>query len=535
MISIATTIQELSENNSGHWGIVQSEGAEALETDEDRLADLQGDRHIGFLHLRCGADSKLVHADTGESCDLNKLDDRMDHLIEESRRDGRRLARCLLTRLGDLSPDEQCLVLRLSRSVRDRTPDFKLQTIVSGKWNFFRVQEYWRRHYASTLSPALDRKHVIFNDRLSPQTILARLVGGKLVSEPLDRFEEACLQVLEEASNGDGFLLDHIISSLTTQHLRLEAIESVFAQVPESGEVVDEFQRRATRLGAGAWEILQAIIQRQLSCRQIGDPDAEDLRLAGFTKQHCVGNQQCLALSSPLVERLLRQNWALISSGRSPVDPGQDLTRTIFGINTAAYRTVAEIENTLRNLVVLSLNRNGDWHQQVSTVKTLAYDGGGISHELLGLARKIQEVCLPPTEVSAPQPPIPPEVTPESGQTPEAGAATRKPKQVTLIEAARNWRERNQLNTVLQLSHDSLIYFFTTEGLASILANEKQDIYAKAVRPFFPNKHELHTFLEHYTAIRAAVAHNQPISLSTLKRVEMMRNDLNRRIYQAQG
>ena len=535
MTSLIASLQTLSGNMSGHWGIVQSEGAQPLDNDLACISDLQGDRHVGFLHLRCGQSTKLTQVDTGEAWDLNKLDDRLDRLIAEARTDGRRLARCLVTRFGDLSLDDECLVLRLSRAVRDRTPDFKLQTIVSGTWNFFRVQEHWRRHYAGTLSPALDRKHVLFHERQDFQSILSRLLRAKLVSEPLDRFQEVCVDVLAEASGGDAFLLDYIISSLTSQHQRLEALESVFAQVPDSGEVVDEFRRRASRLGPGAWNALLSILLRQISCRLVGDPDAEDLRLAGFTTVHCIGNNQCMAPASPLAERLLRQNWSLIAAGKPPVDPGHDLARPILALNTAAYRTVAEIENTLRNLVVLSLNQTGDWHQQVAGVKTLPYDGGEISHELLGLARKIQEVCLPPTEIPAPQPPKLPEAAPESNPAPEAAPVAKKPKQITLLEAAKNWRERNRTNTVLQLSHESLIYFFTSEGLASLLANEKQDIYARAVRPFFPSKHELATFLEHYVAIRAAVAHNQPISLSTLKRLQTMRDDLDRRIYQAQG
>lgn len=534
MISTIADFAALSENNSGHWGIVQSEGTKPLENDKDRLTDLRGDRHTAFLHLQCGKQPKLSYRETDEPCDLNKLDDRLDQFIAEAKGENRHLARCLVTGFGELSTEDECVVLRLSRAVRDRTADLKLQTIVSGRWNFYRIQEHWRRHLANTLSPALDRKHILFHGRQDLPNISSQLLKANLVSEPNDRFEEVCLQVLAEASGGDAFILDHIISSLTTQRLRLEALESVFAQVPDSGEVVDEFRRRATRLGSGAWEILHAILHHELSCRPIGDPDAEDLRLAGFITVRSVGNQQCLAPASPLAERLLRQNWALIAPGKPPVDPGHDLARPTLALNIAAYRTVAEIENTLRNLVVLSLNRDRDWVQQVAGVKTLAHDGGEISHELLGLARKIQEVCLPPTEVPGQQPPPAEAALAEPNSTTEALAVAKKAKQVTLLEAAQNWRERNRANTVLQLSHESLIYFFTTEGLASLLANEKQGIYAKAVRPFFPNKHELATFLEHYVAMRAAVAHNQPISLATLKRLETMRADLDRRIYQAQ-
>ena len=336
------------------------------------------------------------------------------------------------------------------------------------------------------------------------------------------------------SSSASAFLLDYIISSLTTQHQRLEALESIFTQVSDSGEVADELRRRAKRLGPNGWQILLNLLQRQVACHPLTDADAEDLRLMSLVRLHQVGNSLCVLPASPLVERSLRQNWSYIAAGQPPVDPGYDLARPILALNIAAYRTVAEIENTLRNLLILTLNqqKSGDWQKQVAGVKTLAHDGGEISHELLGLARKIQEVCLPFTETPPPVPKAT-EGPPEPGSPAESTPLAKKPKQITLIEAAKNWRDRNRTNTVLQISHESLIYFFTTEGLASLLANEKQDIYAKAVRPFFPNKHELATFLEHYVAIRAAVAHNQPISLSTLRRLETMRDDLERRIYQA--
>ncbi len=52
---------------------------------------------------------------------------------------------------------------------------------------------------------------------------------------------------------------------------------------------------------------------------------------------------------------------------------------------------------------------------------------------------------------------------------------------------------------------------------------------------YYPNKHELITFLEYYVAIRAAVAHNQPINLATLQRLETMRDDLEKRISHGQS
>ncbi len=184
-------------------------------------------------------------------------------------------------------------------------------------------------------------------------------------------------------------------------------------------------------------------------------------------------------------------------------------------------------------MLVLSLSAGSSWTERINQVKTLARDSEGMENELLGLAREIQNVLAPYlAEVSV------------EGSTQKAeqnalrsGGVNdlRKQKQVPLIDAANDWRSRNHLSTALDLSDDSLIYFITTEGLVSILVNEKQGIYPAAIKPFFPNKHELITFLEHYVAIRAAVAHNQPITLITLRRLEDMREDLEKRIYRSQS
>jgi hypothetical protein len=549
MNATAWALEALSANTAGHWGVVRTAGAEPIADTDPEFRKLHGDRHVACLHLQCRVIGQLHRPvclacrETGEvhqpgiptNFPASELDRHLDHLLAASRSDGRRLARLLITDFDAFSPENQCVILRLSRAVRDRTSDVKLQTIVWGAWNFFRVQRYWRKYLANTFSPAPDRNHVHFGIPHCIETIRSKLLRRNLVPAHLDRFHEVCVEVLHETTGGDAILLDYIIRSLAARHLSLSELESVLLQALNSEELITELERRCKGLSPTAWSILAGVLQRTIACYPQDDPDLEDLRLAGLVALRPAGGNNWLVSAEPLVDRVFRHNWGYLARGQHLVDSGLDLAWPLLALNTAAYRTISEIENTLRNVLVLSLKQQSpdDWTQQIQGVRTLAHDGGEIPNELLGLARQIREACLPFVQTPSESQSKPVEAARATEPPPAHDTTQKKTKQTSLVEAAKDWRRRNQSNTVLQLADDSLIYYFTTEGLASLLVNEKQNIYARAIRPYFPNKHELATFLEHYIAIRAAVAHNQPITLSTFKRLDTMRDDLNRRLCQA--
>lgn len=226
---------------------------------------------------------------------------------------------------------------------------------------------------------------------------------------------------------------------------------------------------------------------------------------------------------------------------------GKDLARPNVALNTAAYKLVSKIETTLRNLIVLSLGGDSGWTDRINQVKTLARDSDGIENELLGLARVILNASTPyignvdasptATNITTDAPHVAAENTTNIiADAPHVAAENKvkRPRQIPIVDSAKEWRSRNHLNTAIDLAGDSLVYFITTEGLASILVNEKQRIYPDAVKRFFPNKPELTTFLEHYVAIRAAVAHNQPITLGTLRRLQELKENLEKRLYLSQ-
>lgn len=562
--SAAEAIRSLSVGDGGHWGIVTENPV--LHSGNDVLsAKLGEDRRAVVARFECTSKGDIINLDTGYRFPLDDLQPQLDDLFREITQSRHKdIVRCVFSSFDNLSVDEQCTVLRVTRGVREEQNELRMQTVVTGAWNLFRVQEHWRIHYHE-ISPVPDRKHVFFDGPRTVDDIRAKLRAAELISNPPSDHETTCADMLLEVTGGDAFLLDYIVDSLVAQQYRLDRLESAIAQTIESAEVVDEFARRCTRLNSTSWRLLTAIANQQFVSVRYNDSDAEDLRLQGLVNTRVVGGLNiCLSLRSVIVDALLRAKWPIWASDQPSIYDGKDLARPNVALNTAAYRLISQIETALRNLLVLSLSSDSHWTVRIDQVKALARDSDGIGNELLGLVREIQNALAPyvgDTEANALAKPIQPEATEvstkaentllpglddvevdesakqtiaETTRHPSTDKTLKKPKQSTVLEKAENWRSRNHANTALDLAGDSLIYFITSEGLVSILANEKQGIYPVAVERFFPNKAELSTFLEHYIAIRAAVAHNQPITLGTLRRLENMREDLEKRLYRAQ-
>ncbi len=531
MNALKTALEALSSNQSGHWGIVSDVGGEPLIYSDRNFLELQGERHVSTLHLNCGADNILMEGEQTLNCDFSTLKERLNNFVTEAINDGRRTARCVVIQFGNLSVEAQCSVIRASRAIREKSSTLTFQTIVIGSWNFFHLQEFWRKNH-DAVSPAGDGRNVFFQGDPTHEDILNRLISAKLIADPASYFDKVCADMLSEFTSGDACFLEYIFSSLKTQRYHLESIESVFAQTAASGELADILKRRTETLSPEAWKLLLFILNHQFASRPAGDIHTEELRLSGLCVARLAGTQRRLAIKSPMVERILRSNWIYIAPHQPSVYRGNDLARTGVALNTAAYRLVALIENTLRNLIVLSLSKQEDWKQKLDCVHADTPVNQVFSNELLVILRQILEssglrdVAFDEALQAALK----------ATETETHGALTqpKKPK-LSVIESARDWQLRTGKSTTLELASDSLVYFFTTASLNTILLNEKQKIYPQAIQSIFPDKHELINMLEQYRVIRDAVAHNQPLSLATVKRLEDMYTDIEKRICQSQA
>jgi len=89
--------------------------------------------------------------------------------------------------------------------------------------------------------------------------------------------------------------------------------------------------------------------------------------------------------------------------------------------------------------------------------------------------------------------------------------------QKTIFDSAENWQNRQRENHAFELSHDNLMHFLTTGELVGVLESKKSGLHGTG-KPF--TKKNLMAALDEYIAIRSAVAHNQPIKLSTISRLD---------------
>jgi hypothetical protein len=525
--SVTEALRTLFSGQSGHWGIAIERGV--MRTSCDLILSELNENLRGLVRcFRCDHNSVIQNVASGQIFQIAELPQLLDSVVRDADQSKPNdVLRWIFSDFHLLSVDEQCGVLRITRGLREEQTDLRIQTVVIGTWNFFRLQEHWKKNYRDA-SPVPDRKHVFFKGGCETGDIQSKLHMSELISSRPSNFEDTCVEMLLEATGGDEFLIDYIVDCLSSQRQRLDHVESAIAQTIDSAHVAEEFQKRCKRLTGEGWRLLRLILNQQFFNVAENSSDAEDLRLEGIVESRRTGGLNvCLSLRSVIVDTILRAKWRVWASDQPPVYEGRDLARPNTALNTAAYRLISKIETTLRNVVILSLGANSAWTERIVNVKTGAYSAEGAESEFTGLVRQLQNALAPYLGDMTLNTASEAERFPEGVDSNNA----KRSKQITLIQAAENWRERNHDNTMLDLAGNSLIYFITTEGLVNILRN--REIYSSAIKPFFPEKAELGTFLEHYVAIRGAVAHNQPITLDTLSRLEDMRESLEKRLYLA--
>jgi len=531
MNALQETLRGLSESKSGHWGIVRT--VDHYSMDAVVAKECEGGRHVALLHLKAVADAGLRDMSTQEAFEAESLDERLERFVVGAKEDGQTMIRCVITNFDKLSVDGQCLVFRKTRAVREAARNFTLQTVVCGSWNFFRMQDYWKKHLSS-LSPVPDRKQVFFDGTRGREAVLEMLREAGCVSYPPSHLEEVCAEALLEVTGGDLFLLSYIVGLIRTQRQRLEDFETVIGHVREAGEVSDEIFNRAKRMGPGAWAILSTVVRQQVVTRPERDIDAEELRLGGFIAVRPFGGSRVLVLASPLIESILRDRWNHLAPDMPPVYQGGDLACPILALNTAAHRIIAQVENMLRNLVIVVLSKPGvsDWSDEMRKIKTGAYVPSDEPNENTTMLKRILAAVSPHEPVQLPPQEPNVDIQQSEAKALDVAIVPRRPK-ISIIESAEDWRQRQLDCTALHLSNPSLIYFLTTEDLVKSFLNKS--LYNDAWKRFFPKRDELETFLEHYVVIRSATAHNQPITLTTLKRLEMLRDDLQGRICRSES
>lgn len=524
MSALHSLVRSISSNSKGHWGIIEPTSP---PISSDQVDQLKGASSVAFLHFKACRDELVLRSEIDELV-IGDLGSYLETLIKGLAGGAQRTVRILVSSFHLLSTEDQCSVVRQTRSIRESCANVSVQTILHGSWNIYRLQEYWKAHLSDT-SPAPDRKHIFFKEETDVFCLLDRLSKAGCISYGPTPIDQIGAKAILEITGGDSFFVDYIIDALRAQQLGLSEFETIIDQLYEAGTIQDAIKSRLTTVSPDGWSIIDAILKNQFTRRPHQDADTEDLRLLGIIKLRRAGTSSILTIASPIIERILRNRWTYFAPFRKPIYNGPDLARPILALNTAAYQYVFEIENVLRNLIILVLESSSSlgWQGQIKSIKAGPRSDGDDSDPHTVLLERILSVVqrLSPTRA------IDNMQEAERTQEPtleDDKPVITKPKNISIVESAENWRSRQLNSPALELSHASLIYFFTTENIVKSFFSKP--LYQEVWGKHFPEKDEFITLIQNYITIRAAVAHNQPVNLKTIHRLMMIQDDLQKLI-----
>lgn len=188
------------------------------------------------------------------------------------------------------------------------------------------------------------------------------------------------------------------------------------------------------------------------------------------------------------------------------ISPPEYLCFDRKAISTEAYRRIARIENMLRNLIVSEYySKNGtDLYDNLKAITLNSY----ISEDQENLIKLVLFHVRSELRINFEN-----EIT----KTNDEKLSFTNPSKTDLLKDAQNWQKRQRENHAVELSQDNIMHFLTTESLGKVLNYKKSGFHGD--KKMF-KKELLTTIMDEYTIIRSAVAHNQPIKLSTISRLD---------------
>lgn len=207
-----------------------------------------------------------------------------------------------------------------------------------------------------------------------------------------------------------------------------------------------------------------------------------------------------LEIASPVIEAVIRKYEPSCKSDRTASSDEVCFRRN--SIATAAYGRVADIENLLRNVIVEEFrSQNGrDWMVKLAETKTRGNYQEDLEEIIQSLLRKnysLEPIVAEPTKSEI--------------------EINRKHRDVTILDSAKEWQLRQRNNHAVSLHNDNLMHFLTTESLIGVLEGKRNKFYGE---DGIFNRENLLNALGEYASIRSAVAHNQPIKLSMILKLD---------------
>ncbi len=506
MKDLEQTISRIRNGGKGLWGFECPEGAKFnpevfLEDDGIHCA-------VEFIFVRDGSGGRYFEAHEMPievGLELKAIAMRGKKKACER---GVEKVRIVITEFHMAREDEQYDILREARRIQESERSVGFQFIVCGRWSHYLSKTYHGTQYGSSTSPPTDSKNAYQISYATEEEILAELCSRAIIGRiPTDLDRIGCAFLLEQ-TGGDWFLIQQAVEAVERVGSSpwTDSIEQIVGELESSPEVFEEATRRLRLARDGARTELLRLLRTRRLLRPVGSNEAEILWLAGLVRKTRVpGGNLMLEIASPVIDAVIRNHESCDENYM--VALSREICYCRNSIAMAAYRRVAELENLLRSVIVAEwrLRYGNEWSDRLADIKTRAHDHEELEERIRSLLRK--EYNIEPNGLA------------QASSNNGIAEISPKRKSATVLASARDWQQRQRENHAVDLQNDNIMHFLTTESLIGIFESKASQFHGDG--QMF-KKAELLTAMAEYAAIRSAVAHNQPIKMSMITKLDAL-------------
>jgi hypothetical protein len=500
----------LNNDRKGIWPLVYPLSA---SLDADQFATSPAGVETNILYVVKGSGG-IQLSDGEHDRSVSDFSEIVARCVEEAEENGRQSIRVVVMDFHDAPVVEQCALIKKARSVQESTTSISCQFVFCGQWSYYAFRSAYREIHGHTISPPTQSKDILQVTPWCANDVLKLLDERRLMGAYPSDIELVASEFLVEQTAGAKFLIYQAVAHMEELGGNWTSnIEQVLDELAEAPVVTTAVSESIHSLDAHQKSELTKLLRVQRLIRDVDSIDAEQLWLAGLVQRWDLGSgRQCIQIAGPLINTVVRR--FLHSEATGSVAIPEDLCFEREAISTAAYRRIAQIENMLRNLIVSQwyAERDNNWYQNLGGIKTVSRD--------LEEREELRELLAAVVRSELAACGLAPESSTIDHTTP-AGPPKRRPQE-SLLDSARDWQRRQHDDHSVELARNNLMHFLTTESLKNVLVNKRNGLHGKD-KPF--RKEFLVAAFEEYVAIRSAVAHNQPLKLSTISRLD----DLHRK------
>lgn len=510
MIKNVEWLGRLNRDSKGIWGISNQinskRGAKCVDETVPQNCESEN------LFVVSTQDGGKLQLDNGGLL-CNRIKTFSDSTLDSAKEFDRTFVRLIIQGFHNASKEFQCALIKESRAIQESSTDIAIQFVFCGHWSYYDFCINYQELHGQTSSPAAEFKNFLYVPEISLKEVKSLLMNERLISSQITEVENVACKYLLESTSGNEFIIDTAIQYLKDNGGSLiENVEKVMEELTVSPEVIDYIKYGIMNLGENSKIELNKLLRVHRLIRDATEPTTELLWLAGLVKFKVLGGlKQEIQIAGPIVNKVIRNVAADV--GLDVCSPAQNLCLDTSVISTQVFSKVAEIENLFRSLIVSEwYKESGDlWEKNLDKVRTPAFEKSE-KEELINLVLTCVKEQFPQLQTTDNQVKNNEELSPVINRG--------KKKHESLLASAKDWQARQKDNHSVVLGSNNVMHFLTTEALKSALTNKHVGIGGD--NKIFPRKDFLLTTLDEYLPIRSAVAHNQPIMLETLSKLESL-------------